>query len=278
MNSCSSVTVDVNITISPATPATPGPITGTATQCAGHAGQVYSIGSTVPNATTYTWNVPVGWTITAGAGTISITVTTGAIGQNGNITVTADNSCGQSAQSILAVTVAAPPTAIAGGPDVVCESGTPADIILNGASISGGATGAWSFGIGGGTLSSTASTNTPATVSYSPAANFSGTVTIILTPDVAPGCTAAAGATRTITVNPSAKLVPGGEDNICQSPSPVAYLLAGASFSGGASSAAWTVTSGAGVFVLGWANRLTPNCFFPSGCFLSWYRFAGINK
>ena len=245
LNSCSSVTVDVNITISPATPATPGPL------------QVLPPNVPVTRARYTVLEAPcpmlllihgmyLGWTITAGAGSTSITVTTGGVGQNGNITVTADNSCGQSAQSILAVTVAAAPTAIAGGPDVVCESGTPADIILNGASISGGAPGAWSLGIGGGTLSSTASTNTPATVSYSPAANFSGSVTIILTPDVAPGCPATAGATRTITVNPSAKLVPGGEDNICQSPTPGAYILVGASFSGGASTAAWTITSGGG--------------------------------
>ena len=37
----------------PAAPAVPGPVTGTATQCAGLTGQVYSIGS-VPGATTYT--------------------------------------------------------------------------------------------------------------------------------------------------------------------------------------------------------------------------------
>ena len=80
-------------------------------------GQTYSIVA-VANATTYTWNVPVGWTITAGAGTTSITVTTGAAGQNGNITVTAGNSCGTSAASTLAVTVSsgtpATPGAITG--------------------------------------------------------------------------------------------------------------------------------------------------------------------
>ena len=71
-------------------------------------GQTYTIGS-VAGATTYTWTVPVGWTITAGAGTTSITVTTGAAGQNGNITVTAGNSCGTSAAQSLAVTVVSTP-------------------------------------------------------------------------------------------------------------------------------------------------------------------------
>jgi len=87
-----------------ATPATPGAITGTTPQCAGVTGQTYSI-SAVTYATTYTWVVPAGWSITAGAGTASITVTAGSAGQNGNITVTAGNSCGTSAASTLAVTV-----------------------------------------------------------------------------------------------------------------------------------------------------------------------------
>ena len=76
--------------------AVPGPITGITPQCPVLTGQIYSIVS-VPNATTYTWTVPAGWTITSGQGTISITVNTGAAGQNGNISVTAGNSCGTSA-------------------------------------------------------------------------------------------------------------------------------------------------------------------------------------
>ncbi len=104
-NSCGTSSADsLAVTVSPATPATPGAISGTATQCPGLTGQTYSI-STVTNATTYTWSVPIGWTITAGAGTTSITVTTGSSGQNGNITVTAGNSCGTSSASSLAVTV-----------------------------------------------------------------------------------------------------------------------------------------------------------------------------
>ena len=72
----------------------------------GLTGQAYSI-SAVTNATTYTWTVPTGWTITGGAGTTSITVTTGTAGQNGNISVTAGNSCGTSAARTLAALVPA---------------------------------------------------------------------------------------------------------------------------------------------------------------------------
>ncbi|NVO02142.1 MAG: hypothetical protein HXX09_05515, partial [Bacteroidetes bacterium] len=88
-------------------PATPGAITGLASQPPSTTGLIYSIAA-VAGATTYTWSVPVGWSITAGNGTSSITVTSGAIGQNGNISVTAGNTCGTSAASTLAVTVAIP--------------------------------------------------------------------------------------------------------------------------------------------------------------------------
>jgi len=91
-------------TWSPPSPATPGTITGLSTQCPGSTSQTYSIAS-VPNTTTYTWTVPTGWTITAGQGTESVTVTAGTAGQNGDISVTATDLCGTSAASILPVTV-----------------------------------------------------------------------------------------------------------------------------------------------------------------------------
>jgi hypothetical protein len=100
---CNLITSTIStVIVSPGIPVTPGSISGTQTQCPGIAGQTYSI-SAVTNATTYTWSVPAGWTITAGTGTVSITVTTGTVEQNGNISVTADNSCGASTTSTLAV-------------------------------------------------------------------------------------------------------------------------------------------------------------------------------
>jgi len=90
----------VNIPI----PITPGAITGTQAQCPVLAGQSYNVTS-IANATIYTWTIPTGWSITAGIGTKDITVTTGSAGQNGNITVTAGNSCGTSTPSSLVVTV-----------------------------------------------------------------------------------------------------------------------------------------------------------------------------
>ena len=99
---CTPSTSDVTITVIE-TPATPGTISGPVTATPNTSGLIYSI-SAVTYATTYNWTVPTGWSITAGSGTISITVTSGNEGQNGNITVTAQNSCGTSAASTLAVT------------------------------------------------------------------------------------------------------------------------------------------------------------------------------
>jgi hypothetical protein len=85
------------------TPAVPGTITSnSATICSSQTGITYSVAA-VPTATLYTWTVPAGWDITAGQGTASITVTSGASGQNGDITVTAGNTCGTSDENTLAV-------------------------------------------------------------------------------------------------------------------------------------------------------------------------------
>ena len=75
-------------------------ITGSATVCSGTS-NVYSI-STVSNATSYTWTVPTGTTITAGQNSTSLTVNSGST--SGNISVSASNSCGTSALRTLAVT------------------------------------------------------------------------------------------------------------------------------------------------------------------------------
>ncbi|KAB1157016.1 T9SS sorting signal type C domain-containing protein [Flavobacterium luteum] len=92
------------VTVVNAAPTMPLAISGTVSQSPTTTLQVYSV-LPVAGAATYTWTVPVGWTITAGVGTNSITVTTGAVGQSGNITVTAGNGFGTSAAQTLAVII-----------------------------------------------------------------------------------------------------------------------------------------------------------------------------
>jgi len=106
---CSKTFNDIQTQLSVnAAPGVPGDIAGDRTQCPGLSGQTYSITEEVANAG-LTWEVPADWAITGGQGTVSIEVTTGSAGQNGDIKVTAENSCGSS-YSTLPVTVNALPT------------------------------------------------------------------------------------------------------------------------------------------------------------------------
>ena len=164
--------------------------------------------------------------------------------------------CGQ-ISSTTTITVNPAPTVNAGGPDETCESSSPASITLAGASVGGGAiTGAWSIISGGGTLSSTAQTATPATVTYTPQADWSGTVILELTSDAAGVCSAVS-STRTITIYEAPTVDAGPNDTICQGNS---VSLAG-SISGGVSTGSWV--GGAGTFS---PNRNTLNATYtPSG-------------
>lgn len=84
-------------------PSAPGAITGPTTGLCQQTGIVYSI-APVPAATTYTWSVPAGITITAGQGTNTITVSYSGSFINGNISVLVSNACGgNSTASSLAV-------------------------------------------------------------------------------------------------------------------------------------------------------------------------------
>ena len=124
INSCGTSSASSNaITISSATPLTPGAITGATSVCSGSTGNVYSI-SAVAGATSYTWTVPTGATITAGQGTTSISVTFGSAA--GNISVTATNSCGTSSPSLQAITVNSIPVApgTISGTITVCPNST----------------------------------------------------------------------------------------------------------------------------------------------------------
>ncbi|NSW93265.1 MAG: SprB repeat-containing protein, partial [Bacteroidales bacterium] len=105
--------ISADVVVLPAAPVQPGVITGPTPVCPGTTGLTYSIES-VAAATSYAWSVPAGWTITSGQGTTSITVTAGNYGQNGNISVVASNSCGDSPSRTLPVVVSPGPPATPG--------------------------------------------------------------------------------------------------------------------------------------------------------------------
>ena len=105
-------------------PSQPGTISGTTTVCLGSGTQTYSI-SAVPNATSYTWSLPNGWT--GNSTNTSISAIPGSNAQSGNISVTANNVCGSSLERTLAVivnTVPTQPNTISGSTTVYIGSGT----------------------------------------------------------------------------------------------------------------------------------------------------------
>jgi hypothetical protein len=110
-NGCSAPAPTIyNVSVNPL-PGTPGTITGQSSVCAGATSIAYSV-SQVSNASTYSWTLPGGATIASGAGTNSITVNYDATAVSGNISVLAQNSCGNGQPSpALAVSVNTMPAA-----------------------------------------------------------------------------------------------------------------------------------------------------------------------
>jgi len=119
-------------------PASPGTITGSTSPCLGTT-LTYSVANVA--GVTYTWSTPAGWTINAGQGTNSISVTAGA--NSGNVTVTPSNVCGNGTASNLAVSVLTIPSQ----PGTISGSATPctgSSVTYSVANVSG-VTYTWSF-------------------------------------------------------------------------------------------------------------------------------------
>jgi hypothetical protein len=173
---CSAVNpTQFNVTVNPL-PAATGSITGTATVCGGTTGVAYSVAA-VAGATSYVWNLPAGATIASGAGTNAITVDFAGNASSGNITVYANNICGNGAASPpFALTVNALP-ANAGtitGPASVCEGAT--GVIYTVPAISGATGYTWTVPAGA-TITSGANTNS-ITVDFGTGA-VSGNITVL---------------------------------------------------------------------------------------------------
>ncbi len=107
-NSCGTSTPQCMSIVMTDTPATPGVITGDNDLCGGDTDITYSI-TPVAEATSYSWTVPSGASITAGSGTASITVDFGTT--SGSVCVTASSICGTSSSSCKSITVTNPPSA-----------------------------------------------------------------------------------------------------------------------------------------------------------------------
>ena len=132
---CRAYSNTVSVLITTSVPLSPSDISGYATVCAESSGFNYSI-SEISGVSSYTWSVPTGWSISSGAGTTGITVTSGVVGQSGNISVYASNVCGAGLSSVLAVsTTAGSANSVISGDTTIC-GGASASIQVQ---ITGGA-------------------------------------------------------------------------------------------------------------------------------------------
>ncbi|MCU0417854.1 MAG: hypothetical protein MUE33_11795, partial [Cytophagaceae bacterium] len=141
VNGCGTSTVRT-LLVSVISLGTPGTISGPTSVCHNATGRVYSLPNVV-GATLYTWTVPPGATITAGAGTRTITVTMGT--SSGDFTVTPSNSCQTGSTSSLTITNNPIPSApVLSSNSPVCAGG---DINLSANTIPG-ATYQWNGTLG----------------------------------------------------------------------------------------------------------------------------------
>jgi hypothetical protein len=83
-------------------PNKPGTITGAATGVCGPTTKTYTIAS-VPSASSYSWTIPAGASISSGQGTASVSVSFSAAFKGGDICVRAVSSCGSSPSSCLSI-------------------------------------------------------------------------------------------------------------------------------------------------------------------------------
>ncbi|MGD9492894.1 MAG: PKD domain-containing protein [Bacteroidales bacterium] len=104
-NACGSGISQTLLVIPGSAPSQPSLISGDVAPCSGMPGIVYSVANVA--GISYNWNVPAGWTITAGQNTNSVTVNAGTSG--GSVSVTPSNACGTGPAQTLTVTVGAIP-------------------------------------------------------------------------------------------------------------------------------------------------------------------------
>ncbi|MEI6683957.1 MAG: T9SS type A sorting domain-containing protein [Bacteroidota bacterium] len=238
---------DMTFTTGCQTPVTPGAISGSTSVCQNQAGVVYSVPA-ITNATGYTWTVPTGASITAGAGTNSITVTYSPTAVSGNVTVTGTNSCATGPTGSLAVTVNTLPVPTVTGTSTLCiGSGTYTYTTEAGMSNY-----VWTVSAGGTILSGTG------TNAISIQWNTAGAQTITVNYNSAAGCPALTPTSFPVTVN-GAPATPGtitGIATLCAGTQGVAYSVATVA---GALSYVWTVPTGATIATGFGTNAITVN-------------------
>ncbi|NTW31101.1 MAG: hypothetical protein HGB12_00430 [Bacteroidetes bacterium] len=229
-------------------PATPGSITGSTNVCSGQLGVNYTV-SAVSGATSYTWIVPEGSSVSSGQGSSGIAVTFGT--NSGNLCVSASNSCGSSSSSCLSVTNNLTPGAagIITGTNTVCQGQNNVAYSVTAISNATGYT--WTLPTGA-SIASGSNTNS-INVNFSASAS-SGNITVYGTNSI---CNGTASSAFSITVNPlpAAAGTITGTNTVNTGQNNVSYSIPAIT---NATSYTWAY-SGAGVTISGTTNAITIN-------------------
>jgi len=226
-------------------PAQAGAITGPTTACGNSLGNVYTV-PPITNATGYTWTVPPGSTITAGANTNTITVTLG--NTSGNVTVLGTNTCGSGGLSTLAVTLSpAPVPTITGQTSMCAGSG-----YYTYSTQAGFNNYTWTVSSGG-TIAFGAGTNTIQVLW-----NTAGAQSVSVNYTNSTGCAAGTATVLPVTVNsvPAAAGAITGAATVCSGATGVVYSVGAVA---NALSYAWTLPAGATVVSGQYTNSITVN-------------------
>jgi gliding motility-associated-like protein len=192
-----------------------------------------------------------------------------ATATSGDLTVQGSNYCGSGpASPAYPIQVDTAATAYAGPFDSICQSASPAPVLLSGATVGGpsGMVGRWRIIAGGGSLSYTGYTDSPDTVSYTPAPGYLGLVTIRLTTDKPASVCDSVSSDKTFRMDTAAIAIAGGPDNYCQFSAPDSIVLIGSSVGGPAMTVGtWSILSGTGTLsVLTPTNRPDTVLFYPT--------------
>ncbi|MBE0649110.1 MAG: T9SS type A sorting domain-containing protein [Bacteroidales bacterium] len=208
-------------------------ITGPATVCTGTTGNVYA---TQTGMTAYVWTVSAGGTITAGAGTASITVTWNTAGaQSVTATYTNASGCAAAAPTSYPVTVNARPTPTITGPANICQN-TAGNVYTTQAGMTNYA---WTVSAGGTITAGGTATSNTVTVTWT----TSGAKTVGVNYTNAGGCAATTPASYAVTVNPLPMPTISGNASPCAGPQYVDYYT-----EGGNTGYAWTVSAGGTIY------------------------------
>ena len=244
-NSCgTSEARTIAVSVKAGTPATPGTISGTAEVCPGVA-QTFSI-STVTGASSYNWTFPTGWTGSSTSTSITLTPTAGSA-QNGNLSVTATNTCGTSTARTLGISMKpgtpAQPAAFSSGPAALCPGAQGTYSVPN---VTGATSYVWTLPTGFSAPSLT--TSTPSLV-VTAGNSGTGNITVKASND----CGTGTAQTFAVEINDPAPVMTGaiqGSPAVCANISELKYSIPAItnaeSYEWAVTGSGWQITSGNG--------------------------------